>query len=222
LTASERTRHALNLFAPIASSYDRAGALLSLGRERGWRDQLVGAVPAGSGQVVLDVACGTGLVSAELRRRFAGDPDVTLVQASAEALPFDDASVDHLTVTYLLRYVDDPAAQLRELVRVIRPGGTFASLEFGVPTTGPLRWGWQAYTRFALPAIGRLVSPEWAEAGRFLHGSIPDFYRRVPLDRLIDLHRAAGLRDLRVVHPTLGSAVIITGTSSPNVPVVGR
>lgn len=232
MTPSERTQHALNLFAPIATSYDRAGALLSLGRERGWRERLVAAVPAGPEQVVLDVACGTGLVAAELRsrygcqvigldqsaemlalarRRFVADPSVTLVRSAAQALPFEDASVDHLTVTYLLRYVDDPAAQLRELVRVIRPGGTFASLEFGLPARGPLRWGWWLYTRYGLPLVGKVAGSEWADAGRFLHRSIPDFYRRVPLDHLVGLHRDAGLRDLHVDQPTLGSAVIIVG-----------
>ena len=236
MTDSERKRHALALFAPIAPSYDRAGAMLSLGLERGWRRYLVSSVPARRDDIVLDVACGTGLVTAELlrqkkcgvigidqsafmlagaRRRLAADDRVTLVQGRAEALPFDHASVDHLTVTYLLRYVDDPAATLAELVRVIRPGGTFASLEFGMPNRGPIRWGWWAYTRWGLPAIGRLVSREWADTGRFLHRSIPDFYQRFPLDHLLDLHRAAGLADVVARRFTLGSAVVIVGRRIP-------
>ena len=68
MTDSERKRHALALFAPIAPSYDRAGAMLSLGLERGWRRALVASVPAGRDDIVLDVACGTGLVTAELRQ----------------------------------------------------------------------------------------------------------------------------------------------------------
>lgn len=137
--------------------------------------------------------------------------EVTYVVGSAEQLPFEDATFDHLTVTYLLRYVDDPLATLRELVRVIRPGGTFASLEFGLPPRGPLRWGWWAHTRWALPLVGRAVSPEWAGAARFLHRSIPDFYRRLPLAKLLEAHRAAGLTGVRTQRPALGSALVITG-----------
>jgi demethylmenaquinone methyltransferase / 2-methoxy-6-polyprenyl-1,4-benzoquinol methylase len=219
----------------LASSYDRAGALLSLGLEAGWRRRLVDAVPARPSQSVVDVASGTGLVARALatrhgcrvtgvdqsremlevaRRRTLDMPLAHLidyVEASAERLPFEDASFDHLTVTYLLRYVDDPDATLRELVRVIRPGGTFASLEFGLPPRGPLRWGWWMHTRWLLPLVGRVVSPDWAEAARFLHRSIPDFYRRLPLDALLAAHRAAGLTEIRTQRPALGSALIITG-----------
>jgi demethylmenaquinone methyltransferase / 2-methoxy-6-polyprenyl-1,4-benzoquinol methylase len=137
--------------------------------------------------------------------------EINYVVGSAERLPFQDAAFDHLTVTYLLRYVDDPAATLRELVRVIRPGGTFASLEFGLPPRGPLRWGWWAHTRWVLPMVGRAVSHEWAKAARFLHRSIPDFYRRLPLEQLLDAHMAAGLTDIQTQRPALGSALIITG-----------
>src|SRR5262249_11105908 len=122
---------------------------------------------------VLDVATGTGLVAAQLlahghrvtgldqsrdmlaeaRRRF-GDR-VRLVEASATAIPFPDASFDHLTFTYLLRYVDDPAATLAELARVVRPGGTISSLEFGVPE-GIWLPLWNLYVDVGLPTAGRL------------------------------------------------------------------
>src|SRR5207244_11740427 len=94
--------------------------------------------------------------------------DVELVEAGAEDLPFDDASFDALTFTYLLRYVDDPAATLSELARVVRAGGMVASLEFAVPA-GLWRPLWGAYVGAALPAAGRTVSPAGPEGGRF-HG----------------------------------------------------
>ena len=127
---------------------------------------------------VLDVATGTGAVAAELvlqhRCRVTGvdqsppmlaaaaarlddlglSQRVTLVEAEAEALPFPDASFDGLTVSYLLRYVADPAATLRELVRVVRPGGIVAGLEFGVPPLRPARAAWRLYTGALLPAAG--------------------------------------------------------------------
>jgi demethylmenaquinone methyltransferase/2-methoxy-6-polyprenyl-1,4-benzoquinol methylase len=109
---------------------------------------------------------------------------IELVQGTAERLPFGDGEFDALSFTYLLRYVDDPYATLRELARVVRPGGTMASIEFGVP--GGLGRGlWWAYTRVGLPALGRLVSRDWWDVGRFLGPSIDDFYRRHPMERLV-------------------------------------
>jgi len=164
---SERRRHARALFAPLGPTYDRVGATLSFGQDPRWRRFLVSRLPADRGHV-LDVATGTGLVaealvargfhvtgldqSAEMlalaRKRF-GDR-VQLVEASAGALPFPDSSFDHLTFTYLLRYVDDPAATMRELARVVRPGGRIAMLDFFVPT-GVARPAWEAYVRVGLP-----------------------------------------------------------------------
>ena len=75
--------------------------------------------------------------SARARAKLAADPalaqHIDLVPGEAERLPFGDGEFDALTFTYLLRYVDDPAATMRELARVVRPGGTIASLEFAVP-----------------------------------------------------------------------------------------
>src|ERR687896_325439 len=149
MPVQSRQEHARALFAPLGPTYDRVGAVLSLGQDPRWRRFLVAGLPRGGH--VLDVATGTGLVAAELvrrgfrvtgvdqsaemlehaRARF-GDT-VALVEASAESLPFADAEFDHLTVTYLFRYVDDPGATLAELTRVLRRGGVVASLEFGIP-----------------------------------------------------------------------------------------
>src|SRR6187200_1235909 len=206
---SERRRHARALFAPLGPTYDRVGATLSFGQDPRWRRFLVARLPVDRGHV-LDVATGTGLVaeallgrgfrvtgldqSAEMlalaRKRF-GDR-VQLVEASADALPFPDASFDHLTFTYLLRYVDDPAATLRELARVVRPGGRMASLEFMLPPNPVARALWHLYVRLGLPVLGRLISRDWYEVGRFLGPSITTFYRRLPLQRQVELWQAAG------------------------------
>lgn len=185
---------------------------------------------------MLDVATGTGAVAERLVRRYgcrvtgidqsadmlaaarerlerAGVAGrVTLVEGEAESLPFPDAAFDALTVTYLLRYVDDPAAVLRELARVVRPGGALASLEFGVPPRAPARAAWRLYTGVLLPAGGMAVGGRgWWRAGRFLHRSIPDLYRRHPLPELIGLYRAAGLEDVRVRRLSFGGGVVIWG-----------
>jgi hypothetical protein len=155
---SARKGHALALFAGLGRDYDRMGALLSFGQEPRWRRALVARVRAAPGERVLDVATGTGLVAAELvwshgcyvvgldqsegmlataRAKLATQPElaakIEFVRGEAERLPFTDAEFDALTFTYLLRYVDDPLRTLRELARVVRPGGTIVSLEFGVP-----------------------------------------------------------------------------------------
>ncbi len=92
----------------------------------------------------------------EMARRRFGDR-VELVEASATAIPFADATFDHLTFTYLLRYVDDPGATLAELARVVRPGGTIANLEFCLPR-GIWRPLWDLYVGVGLPALGRIAS----------------------------------------------------------------
>ena len=224
---SERRRHAQGLFAPLASTYDRVGAVLSFGQDPRWRWFMVSRLP-GDGGTVLDVATGTGLVaellvgrgfrvtgldqSAEMlaaaRNRFGSG--IELVEASATDLPFADGSFDHLTFTYLLRYVDDPGATLRELARVVRPGGTMAAVEFGVPD-GPWRPLWNLYVGVGLPAAGRLISPGWHEVGRFLGPSIRALYERLPLDRQLALWSEAGLAGVRTRRMSLGGGVVIWG-----------
>jgi demethylmenaquinone methyltransferase/2-methoxy-6-polyprenyl-1,4-benzoquinol methylase len=221
------TVDARELFAPLGPSYDRVGATLSFGQDPRWRRFLVSRLPPDGGHV-LDVATGTGLVAAELRRagfsvtgvdqsagmlaearRRFGD-DVELVEASAESLPFEADSFDHLTVTYLLRYVADPGATLAELARVVLPGGVVASLEFGVPD-GIARPAWELYVRAGLPLAGRVLRRGWDEVGDFLGGSIRRFWESYPLERQLELWRDAEIRDVHVRRLSLGGGVVIWG-----------
>src|SRR6266536_335159 len=179
---------ARELFAPLGPTYDRVGAALSLGQDPRWRRFLVSRLPRGGH--VLDVATGTGLVAA--------------------GLPLDSESFDHLTFTYLLRYVADPGATLAELARVVRPGGVVASLEFGVPQ-GPARPLWDLYVQAVLPLAGRLLRNGWQEVGDFLGGSIRDFWERHPLERQLEWWHAAGLHGVEVRRLSLGGAVVIWG-----------
>jgi demethylmenaquinone methyltransferase/2-methoxy-6-polyprenyl-1,4-benzoquinol methylase len=233
--AGARKHHALALFAGLPRHYDRAGAVLSFGQDPRWRAALVGAVPAGPHDRVLDVATGTGMVAAALvrrsgchvtaldqspqmldglRARLAADPRlagrIEPLLGEAEALPFADASFDALTFTYLLRYVEDPAATMRELARVVKPGGRVGMVEFGAPPRRVLRALWRLYTRVAMPALGRLLSRDWQEVGAFLGPSIEGFYGRVPLPRLVELWEDAGLRDVRVRRMSFGAGVVMT------------
>jgi demethylmenaquinone methyltransferase / 2-methoxy-6-polyprenyl-1,4-benzoquinol methylase len=217
------------LFAPLGPTYDRYAALLSLGQDPRWRRFLVSRVEAGPDDTVLDVATGTGAVARELirrkgctvvgldqspemlaeaRRRLG--PDVRLVEGTAERLPFGDASFDALTFTYLLRYVDDPAATLSELARVVRPGGTIGALEFAVPR-GVWRPPWELYVRVGLPAAGRLISQGWGRVGGFLGDSIREFWRRWPEQRLLAAWSAAAIEDVRAHRLSLGGGIVIWG-----------
>jgi demethylmenaquinone methyltransferase / 2-methoxy-6-polyprenyl-1,4-benzoquinol methylase len=224
---SERGSHAKSLFAPLGPTYDRVGAILSFGQDPRWRRFLAGRLPRDGGHV-LDVATGTGLVAQELvdggfrvtgldqspemlaRAQARFDGLVELVEASAEALPFGDSSFDHLTFTYLLRYVDDPAATLRELARVVRPGGTVAMLEFGLPR-GIWRPPWDLWVGVGLPLAGRLLSPGWHEVGTFLGPSIRDFHTRYPEPRLVGIWREAGIADVRSRRLSLGGGLVVWG-----------
>ncbi|HEX4929832.1 MAG TPA: class I SAM-dependent methyltransferase [Gaiellaceae bacterium] len=220
------TVDARQLFAPLGPTYDRVGAVLSLGQDPLWRRFLVSRLPPGGH--VLDVATGTGLVAAELlrrgyevtgvdqstgmlevaRQRF-GD-SVQLVEASAESLPFEDASFDHVTVTYLMRYVSDQSATAAELARVVRPGGVVASLEFGVPG-GVARPFWDAYAGVGLPLAGRLLGRGWREVGDFLGPSIRSFWEEHPLERQLGWWRDAGLEGVEARRLSLGGAVVTWG-----------
>jgi len=227
--SSARTRRALELFAPLGPTYERYARVLSLGQDPRWRRFLVSRVEAGPGDRVLDVATGTGAVAQELLRQTGctvvgvdQSPEmlsvarehlpakVELVEASAESLPFEDDSFDGLTFTYLLRYVDDPGATLRELARVVRPGRSIASLEFAVPE-GIWRPLWRAYVGAVLPGAGRIVSPAWHEVGRFLGGSIREYWRRYPLERQLELWREAGTEDVGYRRLSLGGGIVIWG-----------
>jgi demethylmenaquinone methyltransferase / 2-methoxy-6-polyprenyl-1,4-benzoquinol methylase len=234
VTESARTSHAKELFAPLGPTYDRYAALLSLGQDPRWRRFLVSRVEAGPTSTVLDVATGTAAVAIELvlqkgcavvgidqsremlevaRRRVqlaAATKQIRLVEGRAERLPFEDGTFDGLTFTYLLRYVDDPAAAMRELARVVQPGGTIAMLEFAVPT-GVYRPLWELWVRIGLPAAGLLISPGWRAVGGFLGASIRDFYRRVPPDRLLGMWREAGIGDVHARRLSLGGGVVVWG-----------
>jgi demethylmenaquinone methyltransferase/2-methoxy-6-polyprenyl-1,4-benzoquinol methylase len=149
------------------------------------------------------------------RAKLDADPrlaaHIELVRGEAESLPFEGSEFDHLTFTYLLRYVDDPAATLSELARVVKPGGRIASLEFMLPPNALARSLWRVYTRTFMPVLGRLISRDWYEVGRFLGPSITDFYRRLPLDRQLELWRTAGISDVQARVMSLGGGVVIWG-----------
>jgi demethylmenaquinone methyltransferase/2-methoxy-6-polyprenyl-1,4-benzoquinol methylase len=232
--ASARTRHARELFAPLGPTYDRYARLLSFGQDPRWRSFLVSRIPPDARRV-LDVASGTAAVAIELalaepersvvgvdqspemlaagrariEPRGLGDR-IELREGRAESVSFGDAEFDALTFTYLLRYVDDVPATLRELARVVRPGGMVSMLEFGLPR-GVWRPLWELYVRVGLPAAGAVVSPGWSEAGRFLGPSIRGFWERWPEPRLLDAWSEAGMADVQARRLSVGGGIVVWG-----------
>ncbi len=225
---------AKELFAPLGPGYDRWGRLLSFGQDPRWRRFLVSVTEAGPTDTVLDVATGTAAVALELvrqkdcyvigvdvtrgmleegRRRVAlaaAAKQIRLQQGDARDLPFDDGLFDALTFTYLFRYVEDPPATLRELARVVKPGGTIAGLEFGLPQ-GLWRFPWELWVRVGLPGAGRLIGDGWHEVGAFLGGSIRSHYEAWPLRRQLEDWRAAGIEEVRARRMSLGGGIVTWG-----------
>jgi demethylmenaquinone methyltransferase/2-methoxy-6-polyprenyl-1,4-benzoquinol methylase len=234
---SPRKQHALHLFEGLPGAYDRMGAVLSFGQDPRWRRALIQAIDPRPGQRILDVATGTGLVATALARRgahvtaldqsedmLAGarhrltehpelEAQITLVPGEAERLPFADAEFDALTFTYLLRYVDDRAATMRELARVVKPGGRIGMVEFAVPRLGPLRALWRVHTRVGLPLLGRVVSPAWVEVGRFLGPNIEQLYTDEP--NLAALWRTAGIEQIQERRMSFGAGLVMSGVKQP-------
>jgi demethylmenaquinone methyltransferase/2-methoxy-6-polyprenyl-1,4-benzoquinol methylase len=239
-TEAQANAFTRGLFDGLPGRYDLLAEVLSFGQNRRWRHAMVdGALSVLPDPArVLDVATGTaGVALAWLERGPAGvgvtGVDLTeemlrrgrrrvaerdaahrirLVAGRAEQLPFPDAAFDALTFTYLLRYVTDPAATLRELARVVRPGGAIASLEFAVPENPVWHAAWRGYTRGVLPVAGFATGGrEWAEVGRFLGPSISDHYRRHPVADIVGFWRAAGVEDVQVRRMSLGGGLVMWG-----------
>jgi demethylmenaquinone methyltransferase/2-methoxy-6-polyprenyl-1,4-benzoquinol methylase len=123
-----------------------------------------------------------------------------------------DESCDALVFSYLLRYVADPAETLQELARVVRPGGTMASLEFGVPPRAVWRGAWWLYTRLVLPAGGYVTGGrEWYRVGRFLGPNISEHYRQYPVEWTVAAWEKAGMDDVMVRRMSLGGGLIMWG-----------
>jgi demethylmenaquinone methyltransferase/2-methoxy-6-polyprenyl-1,4-benzoquinol methylase len=233
-TGTDPNRFAQELFRPLPGRYDALEELLSLGQNGRWRREMISHVDDGNPSAILDVATGTAGVALALTRRTSAQVtgiDITeamlrhgqarvaranstdrvgLVGGQAERLPFADETFDALTFTYLLRYVADPAATLRELVRVMKPGAAIASLEFSVPPDRFWRAWWWLYTRGVLPVAGLLTGGrEWGRVGRFLGPNISAHYDRYPVVWTCRAWEEAGLVDVATRSMSLGGGLVM-------------
>jgi demethylmenaquinone methyltransferase/2-methoxy-6-polyprenyl-1,4-benzoquinol methylase len=231
---------AARLFRGLPRRYDSLAEILSFGQNGIWRRELVRHIKAGeSPQRVLDVATGTAGVamaiaasttaeitgvdlSEEMLQRGRERVDeaglqgrIHLQSGRAEQLPFPAASFDAVSFTYLLRYVEDPAATLSELARVLRPGGIMASLDFYVPPNPVWRGLWWLYTRVKLPLAGFVLGGRpWWDVGRFLGPNISEHYRRWPLPRIVVAWNEAGMVDVGHRVMSAGGGLVMWGRKS--------
>jgi demethylmenaquinone methyltransferase/2-methoxy-6-polyprenyl-1,4-benzoquinol methylase len=227
---------AQDLFDGVAPSYDTWAQVLTFFQYLRWRRFLVSQMALRPGNLVLDVCTGTAGVALEIADHHDGkivgldvshsmlqaglravekrnlDGRVQLTQGRAEHLPFPDETFDTVVFTYLLRYVQDPDATIRELSRVLKPGGELLSLEFGLPEALWVRALWEIYNRIVMPVMTIPVSRGWHRVGCFLGPSIRDFCRRCPVDRLAAIWRDHGI-PLVETRPLLrGAAIVMWGT----------
>jgi demethylmenaquinone methyltransferase/2-methoxy-6-polyprenyl-1,4-benzoquinol methylase len=214
------------MFDRIAPRYDLVNTVLSFGADARWRRRAGRAAALQAGGRALDVACGSGRLTAELRRHASRGMVVgldfsgrMLQVAAAEAagpryvrgdglsLPFADGAFDAVTVAFGLRNFADPERGLCEMRRVLRPGGRAVVLEFVRPRQGPLGAAYRAYLVHVLPRVGGWVSGD-GSAYRYLSSTV-DAYRTP--DELVALATRAGWREARIDLMTLGTVGLLTG-----------
>lgn len=214
------------MFDRIARRYDVLNTVLSGGSDARWRRRTARRAALEQDGMALDVACGSGRLALELRRRAPRglvvglDFSAGMLRVAAEAapgplyvrgdglrLPFADATFDAVTVAFGLRNFADPGLGLSEMRRVLRPGGRALVLEFVRPRPGPVGGLYRFYLRHGLPRIGGLVSGE-PEAYRYLSDTVDSY--RTPAE-LIQLANAAGWADASIELLTMGTVGLLSG-----------
>ena len=214
------------MFDRIARRYDLVNTVLSFGTDGGWRRRAAretGLMPGGS---ALDVACGSGKLTAELAKlarpggRVVGldfsaqmlevarrhHPGVEFIEGDALTLPFEDASFDAATIAFGLRNLADPVRGLREMTRVARRA---VVLEFVRPPRGLAGGAYRVYLRTLLPAVGGAISGDRA-AYRYLSDTVDSY--RTP-EELVAMAGQAGWSDVSYIELALGTVGIVSGAA---------
>jgi demethylmenaquinone methyltransferase / 2-methoxy-6-polyprenyl-1,4-benzoquinol methylase len=211
------------MFDRIARRYDTVNTVLSAGTDGGWRRRAARETGLRPGGSALDVACGSGKLTAELAKLAPGGrvvgldfspqmlevarrthPSLEFIEGDALNLPFDDASFDAATIAFGLRNLADPVRGLREMNRV---AGRSLVLEFVRPPRGIVGGAYRLYLRTLLPAIGGAISGDGA-AYRYLSDTVDSY--RTP-DELVAMAEEAGWRDVRYAALALGTVGIVAG-----------
>jgi demethylmenaquinone methyltransferase/2-methoxy-6-polyprenyl-1,4-benzoquinol methylase len=223
------------MFGAIARRYDLMNHLLSLGIDRAWRRKTVRRVSPRGNDPILDLCTGTGDLALAYWRKTAGrvpivgadfcgpmltiarqkaqragaTAAVSFVEADATQLPLADNTFQIVCVAFGLRNVQDTDRGLAEMVRVCRPGGQVAILEFSTPSFGPMRmlYGW--YFRWVVPGVGQALARNSESAYNYLPASVGEFPQGPVMCRRLE---AAGLDAVRSYPFTFGVATLYVGT----------
>ena len=222
---AERERRIRRVFDTVAPRYDLMNDLMSMGTHRLWKRTFARMAAPRPGQVIVDLAGGTGDIAALLaapdRTVLVCDPSLRMMEVgrarsrahvgwvagTGERLPFADGSIDTLTISFGIRNVTDMPAALREIARVLKPGGRFLCLEFS-KAWAPIRPFYNLFSFTVIPRLGAWVARA-PEAYSYLVESIRRFPDQQAMKRLIE---QAGFADVRYVNLTFGIACIHVGT----------
>lgn len=221
------------MFNRIASSYDLLNRVTSMGIDVIWRRRAIAELDPEKHRKVLDVATGTADVALEIRRqipdieqiigldisaemlvfgrekiaRKGWEDQITLVEGDSEDLPFEDNTFDAVTVAFGVRNFEHLAQGLKEIHRVLRPGGKLVVLEFSHPTAFPIKQLFNIYFKYILPAIGRVISKD-KKAYQYLYESVQAFLNQEAfLEQLSQL----GYKSNKCRSLTFGISSLYTG-----------
>ncbi|HEX2295062.1 MAG TPA: ubiquinone/menaquinone biosynthesis methyltransferase [Actinomycetota bacterium] len=212
-----------SMFDSIAPRYDLVNRVMTFGMDVGWRRASIRSLAPRRGDLVLDVACGTGDFCRALEKRGhrvvgvdfsmgmlrAARTAAPLLQGDALRLPFRDGTVDGVTCGFALRNVTDVGELFDEIARVVRPGGRIALLEVSEPKSRVLRAGHHLYFNKIVPFIGGLLSD------RDAYGYLPRSTAYLPpTDALLERLRSAGFVRVAARHMGLGAVQLLTGARS--------
>lgn len=227
----DKARRVKAMFGAIAPRYDLNNRLHSLGQDQTWRRRAVAAAAVGPGEVVLDVACGTGdlaiafsrgpagrvigvdfafemLAVAQHKKPSTGRTPLAYQAGDATRLPVGDASVDVVSIAFGLRNVADPGAAVAEFHRVLRPGGRLVILEFSRPTNPVLRSLYDFYFQRVMPRTAAIIAGDRSGAYQYLPRSVSTFLTR---QATMELMRSHGFTAAESRPLTLGIAVVYRG-----------
>lgn len=225
-----KERRAHNVFQKISSCYDFMNDIITLGIHRLWKKDLIKNIPIKSKRV-LDVCCGTGdiaigignkLKSSQIkaldfsdgmlqiaRKRIEADhlKNIEFIQGSALSLPFKDSSFDTVTISFGIRNTSDYGRVLREINRVLTPGGVFFCMEASYPDPFLLRKILKAYCKFLVPIMGKVLVRSYGEY-QWLDESVEAFISKEELTALI---KEAGFTDITLKTYLFGSCTLHFG-----------
>lgn len=233
VSTSQKTEKVAGVFHSVADKYDIMNDLMSLGIHRLWKKQAISMLQLKEGMQVLDLAGGTGDLTAKISQHIGDNGRVVLsdinssmltvgkrklldkgifnnvdfVEANAEALPFEDNTFDRIIIGFGLRNVTDKLAALKSMYRTLKPGGQCLVLEFSTPTVAPVKKLYDFYSFTILPKIGKWVAND-EDSYRYLAESI-----RVhpPQEKLAELMQGAGFEDVRYYNLSAGIVAIHQG-----------